>query len=153
MKKVLVMMIACIVTQGLVFGVADAKKITDIKKISNSLFYHFQGKVTKIDSDKEYLIASEKMVVLVDAAYGRKTFTTYIRDVNGKQIPFEEIKKGAWIGVVGGELLGKSVAAGTIFLLPRQLFPKDMGRYPAFAAPPVWLDEMKAISGRTGSMR
>lgn len=66
-------------------------------------YTQFQGKITYVSPEKDYIIASERKIFLVDLIYGGRRYMTNIKDIDGNDIAFEMFEKGKWIAVRGGD--------------------------------------------------
>jgi len=99
----------------------------------------FQGKITYISPQEDFIVASERKIILVDMHHGGKQYRTNILDSQGRKISFHELKEGLWVYVRGGLLPDNTVGARSIFLLPGQVDENKMSRdYPALMRLHSW---------------
>ncbi|MEA3222871.1 MAG: hypothetical protein U9P49_06885 [Thermodesulfobacteriota bacterium] len=117
-------------------GICSADKISHY--IKNWEYTQFQAKITYVSPEKDYIIASERMIFLVDLIYEGKHYQTNIKDINGNDISFEGLKVDKWVFVRGGKLKDKTIGARSIFLLPRSLKRDDAERYPVLQSLQSW---------------
>jgi len=121
-------------------GICSADKISHY--IKNWEYTQFQAKITYVSPEKDYIIASERKIFLVDLIYEGKHYQTNIKDINGNDISFEELKVDKWVFVRGGKLKDKTIGARSIFLLPRRLNRDDVNRYPMLQSLQSWDHEI-----------
>ena len=107
--------------------------------VSNWKQIEFQGEISYISSVGDYIIVSERKVVLVDMRHNNKHYETNVLDVNGRAISFADLNKGMWVFVRGGILPDNTIGARSIYLLPDQLDEKKMKKeYPALKEMQKW---------------
>ena len=137
-KKIFITTIAAtvlslVISAGVCFGDKIKEPVTTWKQTE------FQGKISYISPAGDYIIASERKVVLVDMTYNTKHYVTNILDADGRSIRFEDLAKGMWVFVRGGIMPDNIIGARTIYLLPSQLNDKKMKEdYPALKELQRW---------------
>ena len=136
-KKIFITTIAAVLCLIFSTGVCLGDKIR--VPLNNWKQTEFQGKISYIHPVGDYLIASERKVILVDMRHNHKHYETNILDADGRVIRFKDLEKGMWVYVRGGVLPDNTIGARTIYLLPEQLDEKKMKKdYPALKKLQRW---------------
>jgi len=136
-KKISIITLAAVVCMIFSAGVCLGDKIRI--PVSNWKEVEFQGRISYISPVGDYIIASERKVVLVDMRHKHKHYETNVLDAQGGVIRFKDLEKGMWVFVRGGMLPDKTIGARTIYLLPDQLDEKKMEKeYPALKELQKW---------------
>ncbi len=117
-------------------GACNADKISHY--IKDWEYTQFQGKITYVSPEKDYIIASERKIFLVDLVYSGRRYMTNIKDIYGNDIGFKMLKEGEWVFVRGGRLKDNTIGARGIFLLPKHISRNDIGRYPVLQSLQKW---------------
>lgn len=138
MKKIVCCSVLAVV---LAAGICRAERISDSGQIRHWEYTYFQSMITYVSPLHDYIVTTDRKIRLVDAEYEGGTLATSIRDVQGNDAAFDNLRAGSWVYVWGGVLADHSIGARDIVLLPGKLTGLEWDQYP------VLKERKKFISG------
>ncbi len=117
---------------------AAADKIR--RPVDNWIYTQFQGQITSISPQRDYLMISENQVFLVDIFILRKNrrYQTQLLDLKGNELTIDDFTPGKWAIVKGGTLPNKTIGARVIFLLDERLTRAEAQKYPILIGQQEW---------------
>lgn len=117
-------------------AISQAGKITEVPKFFDKI--QMQGVVDYISPEDDFIELNESRVYLADVKFEGKRRTTSITDLSGKEVDFDEIRKGGWVFVRGLILPDRSIVARDIVILPRRISDREKADYPALGELKDW---------------
>jgi hypothetical protein len=119
-KKALVLAGTMVFVMIMTQGICSADKISNYNPKWQAI--DFQGQIMELGPKGDYLVVSERKVVLVDfVAKQGKHRRTCIADANGNKIKFSGLKKGMWIYVRGDIMDNRGIAARVLLVTTGQV--------------------------------
>ncbi len=141
-KKKMKLAVCCsVLAVVLAAGVCSAERISDPDQIKYWEYTYFQSMITYVSPLHDYIVTTDRKILLVDAEHEGGTLATSIRDVHGNDSALGNLRAGSWVYVWGGVLADHSIGARDIVLLPGKLTDLEWDQYP------VLKERKKFISG------
>jgi hypothetical protein len=92
-----------------------------------------------METGRDYIIVSEKKVLIINEKRQGKLFKTSIMDMQDKQLRVDALKKGVYVAINGTRSMDKDqqyvVIAKEIYVLPKPMSGKEMEKYPKLQTP------------------
>ena len=109
-------------------AVSQAAKVTEVPKDFDK--FQMQGAVDYISPGNDFIELNEFRVYLADVIIEGKRRTTNVTNLDGKDVDFNQIRKGGWVFVRGAMRPDKSIVARDIVILPRRIPERERAKYP-----------------------